>query len=101
MHACFFCAIAGSSTLAEFMFFGPSTVMMVVFIACWAVCGLLIVPAIMLLPWMNDTEDELTKRGVAIPGGMSLERRFQRYAMKLMLWFAAILFVVWLLHQIR
>lgn len=92
VDTCFFCATAGVSAGAQGLMFGFSPVVMAISVAGSVAGALLFVPAVLMLPWMDDTEKELVKRGVAIPGGVPLNRRWGRSALKLVFWFAVLVF---------
>src|SRR5579871_5874064 len=66
-------------SIAEFLFVGHSTLVMVAMISFTGLCSVLAIPAIVLIPIAEECEKELLARGVRLTKD-SLGRRTPRYA---------------------
>lgn len=86
--SCFFLCVAGISATAEMLISGPSSVTMFVCGVGTVLGGILMIPTLCIIPWMKDIEVELKKRGLQVPGGVSLDHRISSAALKMMFWFA-------------
>ena len=78
------------ASIAQGLVFGSDIISMTIMLTALGVAVLLIIPAILCFPWMNDIEKELAARRIAVPGGRRMEARIRAWAFHLMGWTAVI-----------
>ena len=93
IYPCGYALMLVFSTAAECVVFGLKALPFYLMIGSLCLWGVLVIPALLSLPWMSDIEKELEKKKIPIPGG-SLEKRVPRFTLQLMIWFVFIILVL-------
>jgi hypothetical protein len=89
---CFFSAVTMASQIAQILLFGMTPLSMVILILSTIVSIALIIPALFCASWISEIEDVLKDRNIPVPGGETINRRVQYWAIMMMLWSVCAIF---------
>jgi hypothetical protein len=91
-----------ASSMAEFLATPKGwlqTVSMTVMIVSTAITGVMLVPAIIAIPWGNEIEKELKARGLPLPKGGPIQEWLPSMVMKMCFWFVVLMIIASLAHR--
>jgi hypothetical protein len=86
IYPCGFFSLFMFSSLAQGMLTGFDPITIALSIVSVCALAILVIPALLCLPWIRDIEVELAKRGTAVPGGQDIDKRIVRTTGKVVLW---------------
>lgn len=100
IYPCGFSCLTVLSSLARGLVFRFDTVTIGILIVSLCGAALLVIPALLCIPWLRDAEAELSRRSIPIPGGVGIEKRIVRTTGKMMLWAIAIVVAAMLVSEL-